>query len=75
MKKSKEEFINSLKYNIDIWNDYAYRELGKIYINQRGAGCGKTYESIQLKNDEKFKDKEFFIYLTKMNERKRQYVQ
>jgi len=67
IKKSKEEFINSLKYNIDIWNDYVNIELGKIYINQRGAGCGKTYESIQLKNDKKFKDKEFFIYLTKMN--------
>ena len=67
IKKTKDEFINSLKYNIDIWNDYQNFDLGKIYINQRGAGCGKTYESIQLKNDVRFENKEYFIYLTKMN--------
>lgn len=41
---------------------------GIIYFNQRGAGCGKTYESIQLlQNNKKFKDKEIFFYLTKMH--------
>ena len=39
---------------------------GTIYINQRGAGCGKTYESIQLiQQDQRFIDKDTFIYLTK----------
>lgn len=40
--------------------------LGKIYFNQRGAGCGKTYESIQLLASSQFIDKTTFIYLTKM---------
>ena len=44
---------------------------GKIYFNQRGAGCGKTYESIQLINgDSRFNDKSTFIYLTKMRSAK-----
>ena len=40
-----------------------------IHFNQRGAGCGKTYESIQLLNgnNEKFKNKTTFIYLTKLH--------
>jgi len=67
IKKSKEEFINSLKYDINIWTEYKNINIGNIYINQRGAGCGKTYESIQLKNDDRFKNKDYFIYLTKMN--------
>jgi hypothetical protein len=42
-----------------------------IYFNQRGAGCGKTYESVQLvENDVRFKHKETFIYLTKMHSAK-----
>lgn len=67
IKKTKDDFINSLKYDVDIWDKHKNIELGNIYINQRGAGCGKTYESIQLKNDDRFKNKEYFIYLTKMN--------
>jgi hypothetical protein len=43
---------------------------GKIFFNQRGAGCGKTYESIQLLQGEQFADKNVFIYLTKMNSAK-----
>ena len=44
---------------------------GKIYFNQRGAGCGKTYESVQLINkDKRFAHKNTFIYLTKMNSAK-----
>ena len=41
-------------------------QIGKIYFNQRGAGCGKTYESIQLLQDERFIRKTTFVYLTKM---------
>jgi Competence protein CoiA-like family len=41
---------------------------GTIYFNQRGAGCGKTYESIQLiQTDQRFKNKNTFLYLTKMH--------
>jgi len=44
---------------------------GIIYFNQRGAGCGKTYESIQLiQNDERFIEKDIYIYLTKMSSAK-----
>jgi len=36
-----------------------------LYLNQRGAGCGKTYESIQLiTNNPMFSHKRRFIYLT-----------
>lgn len=44
---------------------------GIIYFNQRGAGCGKTYESIQLVvNDMRFTNKSTFIYLTKVHSAK-----
>lgn len=46
-------------------------EPGIIYFNQRGAGCGKTYESIQLiQSDPRFAEKNAFIYLTKMHSAK-----
>ena len=46
-------------------------EKGIIYFNQRGAGCGKTYESIQLiQTDKRFIEKETYIYLTKMHSAK-----
>lgn len=63
--KMKNEFIKSLKNNTNIWSNEVIPQC-ILYHNQRGAGCGKTYESIQLMNkDEKFKHKELFIYLTK----------
>jgi hypothetical protein len=40
---------------------------GQIHFNQRGAGCGKTYESIQLLNDPRFRHKTHLLYLTKMH--------
>lgn len=44
---------------------------GVIYFNQRGAGCGKTYESIQLiQSDPRFTDTNTYIYLTKMHSAK-----
>ena len=49
---------------IDINED---NEFGIIYFNQRGAGCGKTYESIQNVLNPKFSEKTIFIYLTKMH--------
>ena len=44
---------------------------GKIYFNQRGAGCGKTFESIQLiQKDPRFNEKTTFIYLTRLHSAK-----
>ena len=44
---------------------------GTCYINQRGAGCGKTYESIQIMQDDiRFGEKDLFIYLTKTHSAK-----
>lgn len=44
----------------------------RIYVNQRGAGCGKTYESIQILNSQRpeFQKKTTYIYLTKMHSAK-----
>ena len=43
-------------------------EKGILYFNQRGAGCGKTYESIRLiQYDTRFNNKDVYIYLTKMH--------
>jgi hypothetical protein len=68
--KTKEEFIHGIKNNINIWTD---DELSQciLYHNQRGAGCGKTYESIQLLDKSReFTHKNVFIYLTKMHSAK-----
>lgn len=43
---------------------------GQVYFNQRGAGCGKTYESIQLLNNTTFNKKNIIIYLTKTHSAK-----
>lgn len=69
--KLKQDFIKSLNDgNTNIWSESEY-EKEILYFNQRGAGCGKTYESIQLlNNDERFNHKEIFIYLTKMHSAK-----
>lgn len=68
--KSKNEFIESLKNNTNIWTNDELEQC-TLYFNQRGAGCGKTYESIQLMDkDIRFKDKNTFIFLTKMHSAK-----
>jgi hypothetical protein len=42
-----------------------------VYINQLGAGNGKTYMSVKLiENDERFKDINIFIYVTKVHSAK-----
>lgn len=65
--KLDDEFIESLINNINIWDNSNVIQC-VLYHNQRGAGCGKTYESIQLLNkNETFKNKNIFIYLTKMH--------
>ena len=68
--KTKDEFIDYLNSDTIKWEDDTV-EQGVIYHNQRGAGCGKTYESIQLlQNENQFADKEIFIYLTKVHSAK-----
>lgn len=68
--KTKDEFIQVIKNDINIWSD---DELSQcvLYHNQRGAGCGKTYESIQLLDKSTiFEHKDTFIFLTKMHSAK-----
>ena len=63
--KTKVEFIEAMKNDVNIWSIDILPQC-TLYHNQRGAGCGKTYESIQLMDkDDKFKHKKLFIYLTK----------
>ena len=66
---TKKHFIKCLKDNT-FSSLYINDELPQctLYHNQRGAGCGKTYESIQILQDkDKFINKKLFIYLTKMH--------
>lgn len=65
---SVKNFIKSLKSNKIKWQNYDIPQCN-LYIKQMGAGCGKTYDSIQLLNninDELFAEKTTYIYLTKM---------
>lgn len=73
--KTKQQFIDDLNNGNDNWNELSLPQC-KIYLNQFGAGCGKTYDSIQLLNlnDNEdccnFIEKRNFIYLTKMHSAK-----
>lgn len=64
--KERNVFINEIINNTLVWNNTPLHQC-ILYHNQRGAGCGKTYESIQLLLDDKFKHVNTFIYLTKMH--------
>lgn len=67
---TKDSFIRSFVEGLDIWDNSELPHC-TLYHNQRGAGCGKTYESIQLlAHDNRFKHKTTFIYLTKMHSAK-----
>lgn len=66
---TKKIFIEHLKKNI-VDELFSNTNILKttLYFNQRGAGCGKTYESIQLlQKDDNFTDVTTFIYLTKVH--------
>jgi hypothetical protein len=68
--QDKKVFIDNIKNNRNVWKDEVIPQC-LIYHNQRGAGCGKTYESIQLiNNNDKFKHKTNFIFLTKAHSAK-----
>lgn len=68
--KEKTEFIKLLKN--DKLNEWIVKEsiFCNMYFKQMGAGSGKTYNSIQLLNTERFSGKNNFIYLTKMHSAK-----
>lgn len=63
--------LNCIRKNV-CDNCVNFNNGGYIYFNQRGAGCGKTYESVQLltQQDLRFKNKNIFIYLTKAHSAK-----
>ena len=66
----KDAFIENIKNNNHVWNTTKLPQC-ILYHNQRGAGCGKTYESIQLiQNDSRFVHKTTYVYLTKMHSAK-----
>jgi hypothetical protein len=66
----KKTFIDMI-YKNETWEPDKLAQC-VLYWNQRGAGNGKTYESIQLlkRNDDRFASKDTFIYLTKMHSAK-----
>ena len=67
--KNKNEFINSLKNNTDIWsNEDPYQT--NLFIKQQGAGNGKTYGIIQMLQDNDKTHYEYFIYVTKQHSAK-----
>lgn len=68
--KTRKEFINSLENGkLDLlWKNEKIDQC-TLYYNQQGAGCGKTYNSIQALNNG-FEHKTNFIYLTKMHSAK-----
>jgi hypothetical protein len=74
--KHKNEWYKIDINRVDINNQYTYNytcddcKYGQVYFNQRGAGCGKTYESIQLLNKEVFNNKKIILFLTKTHSAK-----
>ena len=67
--KTKEEFIESLKKNVDIWENKEPEQCN-LFIKQQGAGNGKTYGIIKmLEDDDKCLYKNF-IYITKQHSAK-----
>ena len=67
--KTKEEFIESLKKDIDIWeNDEA--EQCNLFIKQQGAGNGKTFGIIKMLEDDDKCHYTNYIYITKQHSAK-----
>jgi len=67
--KTKEEFINSLKNDTDIW-DNIEPEQCNLFIKQQGAGNGKTYGIIKMLEDIDKSHYTNFIYITKQHSAK-----
>lgn len=67
--KTKEEFIESLKNNIDIWKNEEPEQCN-LFIKQQGAGNGKTFGIIQMLEDNDKCHYTNFIYITKQHSAK-----
>ena len=67
--KTKEEFILSLKNNINIWNDEEPEQCN-LFIKQQGAGNGKTFGIIKMIEDDDKCHYTNFIYITKQHSAK-----
>lgn len=64
------DFINLMKTD-QLRGHYARQSQCVLYINQRGAGNGKTYQAVRaVADDNRFAHKSVFIYLTKMHSAK-----
>lgn len=71
LHKKSSDFLQDLKKGeIGNWEKIKNYS-GTLFFNQRGAGNGKTYESIQIVlEDSQFSTKNTFIYLTKTHSAK-----
>lgn len=72
----RDDFLVALRNNANagLWpgvehvpTPVAEAEAGRVFWKQRGAGNGKTYESVQLLEKEEFAHKNVLIYLTKVH--------
>jgi hypothetical protein len=65
-EKTRDEFVNAMMNNdLKFWKDEVKTNC-TIYHKQRGAGSGKTFESIQILDSPNF-CYEFVLYLTKLH--------
>ena len=64
----KDEFIDSLKNNTNLWLEDPSQY--NLYIKQQGAGNGKTYGIIQMLEDDDKLHYNYFIYVTKQHSAK-----
>lgn len=67
--KTKEEFIESLKKDIDIWKNEETEQCN-LFIKQQGAGNGKTFGIIKMLEDDDKCHYTNFIYITKQHSAK-----
>ena len=67
--KTKEEFIESLKKDIDIWKNEEPEQCN-LFIKQQGAGNGKTFGIIKMLEDDDKIHYTNFIYITKQHSAK-----
>lgn len=67
--KQKNEFINAIKNNINLWKKDVPLQC-KLYIRQQGAGNGKTYGIIQMLEKDEFKHYKNYIMVTKQHSAK-----
>lgn len=67
--KTKEEFIESLKQDIDIWKNEEPEQCN-LFIKQQGAGNGKTFGIIKMLEDDDKIHYTNFIYITKQHSAK-----